>query len=81
MKQNVKNIKGIEFVCIHCQTSISFVFETHKVFLNECPNCGAEWLPQTLNIEAMKNIKHTLKTLREASGADISLICDDIEIK
>lgn len=42
MKQNVKNIKGIEFVCMHCQTSISFVFETHKVFLNECPNCGAE---------------------------------------
>ena len=53
MKQNVKNIKGIEFVCMYCQTSISFVFETHKAFLNECPNCGA----------------------------DISLICDDIEIK
>lgn len=77
MEKNIKNVKGARFTCAHCGTSVSFIFETQKSYINECPNCSAEWLPQQLNVEAMRNLKYALRTLRDASGAQIDLICED----
>lgn len=71
----IKNIKGISFECKHCKTTLSFEFATQQAYISECPNCGAEWLPQQLNIEALRNLKSTFKILSNASGSNVSLIC------
>ncbi|AQW85583.1 hypothetical protein CPIN18021_0343 [Campylobacter pinnipediorum subsp. caledonicus] len=69
----IKDIKGLDFKCNTCGLNLSYILDTQQTFINECPNCGAEWLPAQLNIENVRNLKSIFKVLSKIAGADISL--------
>ncbi|MCD8212870.1 MAG: hypothetical protein LUC34_02255 [Campylobacter sp.] len=73
-KFNIKDCKGISFKCLTCKTELGFMFETQQVFMHDCPNCGADWLPQPLNIEAIRGLKQALKILSSTQNAQIELV-------
>ncbi|AQW81405.1 hypothetical protein [Campylobacter pinnipediorum] len=69
----IKDIKGLDFKCNACGLSLSYPLATQQTFINECPNCGIEWIPSQLNIESVRNLKNIFKILSNAQGANISL--------
>lgn len=69
----IKDIKGLEFKCNTCNLTLSYELETQQSFINECPNCGAQWISQQLNIESVRGLKHIFKILTNAQGAKLSL--------
>lgn len=72
-KVKIKDIKGLEFTCNTCGLSLSYQLSTQKAFINECPNCGVEWIPHELNIQSIRGLKDIFKILSTTQGAGVSL--------
>lgn len=69
----IKDIKGLELRCNTCNLSLAYELSTQQTFISECPNCGAEWMPQQLNVDGIRGLKQIFKMLGNAQGAKLSL--------
>lgn len=68
----IKNINGLSFKCKTCGLELIYKLDTQQSFINECPNCGVEWLPHQLNIESLRGLKSIFKILTNSQGAKLS---------
>ena len=76
MKKNIKEVKGIEFVCKKCETSLSLNFSTLENFVYTCPNCSEIWVSQVSLIDGLNALRRGTANY-SMQGMGVNLICDD----